>query len=72
MSLSSLPILNIFLFLTIISISSIIICNEIVLGQTLNQTDFDRQLKMQEQELDQQLNETAESFNETKQLEGLE
>ncbi len=72
MSLSSLPILNIFLFLTIISISSITICNEIVLGQTLNQTDFDRQLKMQEQELDQQLNETAESFNETKQLEGLE
>jgi hypothetical protein len=50
MSLSSLPILNIFLFLTIISISSITICNEIVLGQTLNQTDFDRQLKMQEQE----------------------
>ena len=72
MSLSSLPILNIFLFLTIISISSITICNEIVLGQTLNQTDFDRQLKMQEQEWDQQLNETAESFNETKQLEGLE
>jgi hypothetical protein len=29
-------------------------------------------LKMQEQELDQQLNKTAETFNETAQQEGLE
>jgi hypothetical protein len=35
----------------------------------LNDTEFDKQLKMQEQELDQELNETAESFNETEQLE---
>jgi hypothetical protein len=55
--------------LTIISISSITIYNEKILGQMLNQTDFDKQLKMQEQELDLQLNETAESFNETEQLE---
>ena len=55
--------------LTIISISSITIYNEKILGQMSNQTDFDKQLKMQEQELDLQLNETAESFNETEQLE---
>ena len=55
--------------LTIISISSITIYNEEILGQMSNQTDFDKQLKMQEQELDLQLNETAESFNETEQLE---
>ena len=55
--------------LAIISISSIDIHNEKILGQMLNQTDFDKQLKMQEQELDLQLNETAESFNETEQLE---
>ena len=72
MSLSLSPILNIFLVLTIISISSNTIYNENVLGQTLNQTDFNRQLKMQEQELDQQLNKTAETFNETAQQEGLE
>jgi hypothetical protein len=35
----------------------------------LNDTEFDKQLKMQERELDQELNETAESFNETEQLE---
>jgi hypothetical protein len=55
--------------LAIIAISSIDIHNEKILGQMLNQTDFDKQLKMQEQELDLQLNETAESFNETEQLE---
>lgn len=69
MSLSILIIFNIFLILTIISISYITIYDENILGQMLNQTDFDKQLKMQEQELDQQLNETAESFNETEQLE---
>ena len=69
MSLSILIIFNIFLILTIIFISYITICDENILGQMLNQTDFDKQLKMQEQELDQQLNETAESFNETEQLE---
>lgn len=68
-SLSVLLIFSIFLMLTIISISSITIYNEKILGQMLNQTDFDKQLKMQEQELDLQLNETAESFNETEQLE---
>jgi hypothetical protein len=61
---------NILLILSIISISYITINNESILGQMLNQTEFDRQLKMQEQELDQQLNETAQSFNETEQLEG--
>ena len=69
MSLSVLLIFNIFLMLTIISIPSITIYNEKILGQMLNQTDFDKQLKMQEQELDLQLNETAKSFNETQQLE---
>ncbi len=69
MSLSFLLIFNIFLILTIIFIYYITIYNENILGQMLNQTDFDIQLKMQEQELDQQLNETAESFNETEQLE---
>jgi hypothetical protein len=69
MSLSILIIFNIFLILTIIFISYITIYDENILGQMLNQTDFDKQLKMQEQELDQQLNETAESFNETEQLE---
>ena len=62
-------IFNIFLILTIIFIYYITIYNENILGQMLNQTDFDKQLKMQEQELGQQLNETAESFNETEQLE---
>lgn len=61
---------NVLLILSIISISYITINNESILGQMLNQTEFDRQLKMQEQELDQQLNETAQSFNETEQLEG--
>lgn len=61
---------NILLILSIISISYITINNESILGQMLNQTEFDTQLKMQEQELDQQLNETAQSFNETEQLEG--
>jgi hypothetical protein len=69
MSLSILLIFDIFLILTIIFISSIMNYNENILGQMLNQTDFDKQLKMQEQELDQQLNETATSFNETEQLE---
>lgn len=69
MSFSILIIFNIFLILTIIFISYITIYDENILGQMLNQTDFDKQLKMQEQELDQQLNETAESFNETEQLE---
>ena len=69
MSLSVLLIFNIFLILTIIFIYYITIYNENILGQMLNQTDFDKQLKMQEQELDQELNETAESFNETEQLE---
>lgn len=69
MSLSVLLIFNIFLILTIIFIYYITIYNGNILGQMLNQTDFDKQLKMQEQELDQQLNETAESFNETEQLE---
>ena len=69
MSLSVLLIFNIFLILTIIFIYYITIYNENILGQMLNQTDFDIQLKMQEQELDQQLNETVESFNETEQLE---
>ncbi|HJT83356.1 MAG TPA: hypothetical protein VJ697_02645 [Nitrososphaeraceae archaeon] len=36
-----------------------------------NQTEFDKQLKMQKQELDQQLKENAESFNETEKLEAL-
>jgi hypothetical protein len=67
--LSVLLLFSIFLMLTIISISYIDIYNEKILGQMLNQTDFDKQLKMQEQELDLQLNETAESFNETEQLE---
>jgi spore germination protein GerM len=70
MSLYILLILNILLILSIISISYITINNESSVGQMLNQTEFDRQLKMQEQELDQQLNETAQSFNETEQLEG--
>jgi hypothetical protein len=69
MSLSVLLIFNIFLILTIVFIYYITIYNENILGQMLNQTDFDKQLKMQEQELGQQLNETAESFNETEQLE---
>ena len=69
MSLSVLLIFNIFLILTIIYIYYIDIYNVNILGQMLNQTDFDKQLKMQEQELGQQLNETAESFNETEQLE---
>ena len=69
MSLSVLLIFNIFLIFTIIFIYYITIYNENILGQMLNQTDFDKQLKMQEQELDQQLNETAQSFNETEQLE---
>ena len=69
MNLSVLLIFNIFLILTIIYIYYITIYNENILGQMLNQTDFDKQLKMQEQELDQQLNETVESFNETEQLE---
>ena len=69
MSLSVLLIFNIFLILTIIFIYYIDIYNVNILGQMLNQTDFDKQLKMQEQELGQQLNETAESFNETEQLE---
>ena len=50
----------------------IVIYNENVQGQMSNQTEFDKQLKMQEQELDQQLNETAQSFTETEQLEGIE
>ena len=68
-SLSFSLIFNIFLILTIIFIYYITIHNENILGQMLNQTDFDIQLKMQEQELGQQLNETAESFNQTEQLE---
>ncbi|MGE3859047.1 MAG: hypothetical protein AB7F53_03580 [Nitrososphaeraceae archaeon] len=36
-----------------------------------NQTEFEKQLKMQEQELDQQLKENSESFNETEKLEEL-
>jgi len=37
-----------------------------------NQTEFDNQLKMQEQELDQQLKENAESYNETEKLEAID
>ena len=49
----------------------IVIYNENVQGQMSNQTEFDKQLKMQEQELDRQLKENAESFNETEKLEAL-
>lgn len=69
LSLHILPIYKIFFIFTIISFFSITIYNENILGQMLNDTEFDKQLKMQEQELDQELNETAESFNETEQLE---
>jgi hypothetical protein len=73
MNLYILQIFNLFFILSIISIYyTIIIPNENILGQMLNQTEFDNQLKMQEQELDQQLNETAQSFTETEQLEGIE
>jgi len=50
----------------------IVIYNENVQGQMSNQTEFDKQLKMQRQELDQQLKENAESFNETEKLEALD
>ncbi len=69
MSLHILLIYKIFFIFTIISFFSITIYNENILGQMLNDTEFDKQLKMQERELDQELNETAESFNETEQLE---
>jgi hypothetical protein len=69
LSLHILLIYKIFFIFTIISFFSITIYNENILGQMLNDTEFDKQLKMQEQELDQELNETAESFNETEQLE---
>lgn len=73
MNLYTLHIFNLFFILSIISIYyTIIIPNENILGQMLNQTEFDNQLKIQEQELDQQLNETAQSFTETEQLEGIE
>ena len=49
----------------------IVIYNENVQGQMSNQTEFDKQLKMQKQELNQQLKENAESFNETEKLEAL-
>ena len=49
----------------------IVIYNENVQGQMSNQTEFDKQLKMQEQELDRQLKENAESFNETEKLEAV-
>ncbi len=69
LSLHILLIYKIFFIFTIISFFSITIYNENILGQMLNDTEFDKQLKMQERELDQELNETAESFNETEQLE---
>lgn len=73
MNVYILQIFNLFFILSIISIYyTIIIPNENILGQMLNQTEFDNQLKMQEQELDQQLNETAQSFTQTEQLEGID
>ncbi len=63
--------LNIFLIFTFIFICFTIIYNENIQGQMSNQTEFEKQLKMQEQELDQQLKENAESFNETEKLEEL-
>jgi uncharacterized membrane-anchored protein YhcB (DUF1043 family) len=56
---------------TIFIICFIVIYYENVQSQMSNQTEFDKQLKMQEQELDQQLKENAESFNETEKLEAL-
>lgn len=63
--------LNIFLIFTFIFICFTIIYNENIQGQMSNQTEFEKQLKMQEQELDQQLKENSESFNETEKLEEL-
>ena len=63
--------MNIFLIFTFIFICFTIIYNENIQGQMSNQTEFEKQLKMQEQELDQQLKENAESFNETEKLEEL-
>ena len=65
-------IVRFFLSISIIFIICfIVIYNENVQGQMSNQTEFDKQLKMQKQELDQQLKENAESFNETEKLEAL-
>ena len=65
-------IVRFFLSISIIFIICfIVIYNENVQGQMSNQTEFDKQLKMQEQELDRQLKENAESFNETEKLEAL-
>ena len=65
-------IVRFFLNISIIFIICfIVIYNENVQGQMSNQTEFDKQLKMQKQELDQQLKENAESFNETEKLEAL-
>ena len=59
-------IVRLFLNISLIFfICFIVIYIENVQGQMLNQTEFDKELKMQEQELDQQLKENAESFNET-------
>jgi hypothetical protein len=63
---------RLFLSISIIFfICFIVIYNENVQGQMSNQTEFDKQLKMQEQELNQQLKENAESFNETEKIEAL-
>jgi hypothetical protein len=65
-------IVRFFLSISIIFIICfIVIYNENVQGQMSNQTEFDKQLKMQKQELDQQLKENADSFNETEKLEAL-
>jgi hypothetical protein len=46
--------------------------SENILGQPSNATEeLEREIKMQQQELEQQLKETTESFNETEQLEGM-
>ena len=65
-------IVRFFLSISIIFIICfIVIYNENVQGQMSNQTEIDKQLKMQKQELDQQLKENADSFNETEKLEAL-
>ena len=65
-------IVRFFLSISIIFIICfIVIYNENVQGQMSNQTEFDKQLKMQKQELDQQLKENADSFNETEKLEAV-
>ncbi|MFB5600283.1 MAG: hypothetical protein ACE5SW_08670 [Nitrososphaeraceae archaeon] len=57
---------------TIVLFTGIGISGENVHGQTSNETaELEEELRMEQQELEEQLKETVESFNETQTLEGM-